>query len=562
MRAPSGPKFTPLTTVARSATLCSATVFNARIPVLWLLFLAPLASAQQAPAPEKCIFAGNVRDSISGQPLPRAHVTLRSTTPGKPAYGAATDRAGAFRFEAIDAGDYRILVSEAEHASAQSVDLKPGQATSLLHFTAGQSITGAVAALDPQAVVTGHVMDADGDPIDGAEVALISEYWVRGMRTYWPTGGAVTGENGEYRLTALPGRYFVAARVRTGGAVPAVFSEGPGKPEMRVASLVYPNAPDVQGGTPLDLRPGQPSGGIDFHLPTVVAYHVRGAVRPWGAWTGPRTLQLSRRDGDFMGDSMPLDKDGAFDQAGVLPGSYRLLALAMSQVGIEVPVEVTDRDVEGVIFTAAPPVEIKGRLRFDDGEPHGLSGIGVRLARLDTGHPLGRVEAETHADGTFEFQQVAAAEMWLELGPPGDYYLQSASFNQREVEGGRLDLTSGAAGELEIVLGSGTGTVSGTLSWPEGGSGNAAHGGEIVAVLASATGVTGNTGARSAFIDQNGRFEFSFVPPGRYYVWVTAHYDADHWQNMDFVAQMEDRGVAVELPRKGSVQVEIPAVIE
>jgi hypothetical protein len=31
---------------------------------------------------------------------------------------------------------------------------------------------------------------------------------------------------------------------------------------------------------------------------------------------------------------------------------------------------------------------------------------------------------------------------------------------------------------------------------------------------------------------------------------------------MEFVTQMQSRGVAVDLPKKGSVQVEIPEVIE
>ncbi len=87
-------------------------------------------------------------------------------------------------------------------------------------------------------------------------------------------------------------------------------------------------------------------------------------------------------------------------------------------------------------------------------------------------------------------------------------------------------------------------------------------GSSIVAVLAPASGVTGNTGVRSVAIDAKGRFQFPFVPPGRYYIWAVASYDADHWQNMDFVTQMQQHGTSVELEKKGNAQVEIPAVIE
>lgn len=522
-----------------------------------ILLLAPLwaqPAAQQAA--EKCVFAGVVQDSVSGQRLPRAQVSLHSTTPGKGIYGTTTDASGAFHFEGVEVGDYHVRVSASEHAFSELVSLKPGQAVAVLHFMAGESISGAVAALDPIAAVTGHVTDGDGEPIEGAQVELLTERWFRGTRRYESRDGTTTDDRGAYRLEALPGRYFVAAGLRESGAVPAVFSEGPGKAEMRVASVVYPNSPGVEGATALEVRAGQQYGGIDVRLPTVAVYHVRGAVRPWGAWTGPRSLTLTRRDGGIFDDSPALGKDGSFDQSGVAPGSYWLRALDMSLVGIQAPVEVTDRDVEGVVFTAVPPVDLKGQVRFEDDGPHDLSKVLLVVTRLDSSHPLGRQETGIRADGTFAFHRLAAAQTALELAPPGDYYLQSATFHQREVEDGLLDLTSGAAGELEIVLGSGTGTVSGTLHAGDAASGTA------VAVLAPASGATGNTGVRSATFDQSGHFQFQFVPPGRYYVWALAHYDPDHWQNMDFAIQMQASGVAVEVVKNGSAQVEIPAVVE
>ena len=54
----------------------------------------------------KCVFAGVVRDSLTGQPLAKATVNLSPRDPGEPSYTTSTDAEGAFRFEAPDAGDY------------------------------------------------------------------------------------------------------------------------------------------------------------------------------------------------------------------------------------------------------------------------------------------------------------------------------------------------------------------------------------------------------------------------------------------------------------------------
>lgn len=533
---------------------------------VWWLFPVLLGAQETAPEAGKCVFAGVVRDSVTGQPLARATVKVFSRSTGGPGYAATTTAEGAFRFEAIGAGDYTIQVSAPGYGQAWAVALKPGQATGWLHFTGGEQVTGAVAALDPPAVVSGHVTDAEGEPVAHGPVGALVRRWHRGAAYVGPAAGAETDDRGAYRLVLQAGRYFLSAGPRVGDSLPEVFSDGPGEPEKMVATVVYPNLPDTNGATEFDLHPGQQLAGTDFKLPTVTAYHVRGTVRAAADLANGTYLLLEPREGQRLRTSAAAVENGAFDFAGVPPGEYvaRIIGRPFQYGAISAPVRVTDRDVNGLVLQARPPLSVSGHLSLEGGgDAPDWSRVQLRLTLLEY-RPMGMAAEMAYAkpDGSFQVGGLTTGRYAVDLVAPGDLYLESIAYNQRDVPGGILDLSNGAAGELAVVLASGTGQIGGTIRWPDAVPGaTAAVPGNIMAVLVRADGVTGNTGARVIGIGQAGGFQFRNLGPGRYYVWAVTHFD-DQWQNMDFVTQMEGRGVAVDLPEKGSAQVEITEVIE
>jgi hypothetical protein len=297
-------------------------------------------------------------------------------------------------------------------------------------------------------------------------------------------------------------------------------------------------------------------------LPVVPAYHVRGVVKPYAPQPQAGALVLWNRSGDRTNHSQPgarIAPDGSFDIPAVEPGSYwlELLPFAGSPSG-RMALEVVDRDVTGVTLAGTMPFDLAVHLRFDgaDGQPlpppHAL-----QLEMLDWRLFRTTPSATVESDGTIVFSGLRSGQWVLTLAPDRDAYIQSISCGAHELAAGIMDFTNGPCGDLEIVLAGGTGEVQGSMRWPD----PPWIGGPVSALLVAASGQTGNTGARRAPIDENGQFHFRFVPPGRYLVFAVAVASAPNddgvWQNADFVKEVSGRGVAADVPSKGSVRVEV-----
>ena len=221
------------------------------------------------------------------------------------------------------------------------------------------------------------------------------------------------------------------------------------------------------------------------------------------------------------------------------------------------PVDVTNRDVNDVKAAAMPSFEIRGHVRFDDD-----SGVAPfsSLKFLLQEREFYMLEVSLHfspkADGTIQLSTRHFGNYALRMDSQGDAYIKSVSLGGHPLEGAQLNLDHGAAGEMEIVMGVGAGEIAGAIRWPEAVA-EAPPVAATHAILVSADGVSGNTGARSVEIDPAGQFRFRFVPPGRWLVFVSPEYDEGLWQNAEFVKQIESRGVAVSLEKKGMAHADV-----
>ncbi len=196
----------------------------------------------------------------------------------------------------------------------------------------------------------------------------------------------------------------------------------------------------------------------------------------------------------------------------VYPDSYLLVATAVIHgvgIGSVTRVEVRDKPVD-VALELKSGVEVSGRVEVETGsnsEKVHLSGSNVvvtpdypefvrGLSNILVSGGAGAVKD----DGTFTLTLIPARWRFRVANPTA--FVRSAWLGSRDATEGGLDLTSGAADTLRIVVSGNTAAILGT-----------APPGSIVAL---------NVDRGLVVADENGQFRFEGLAPGRYRVMISA----------------------------------------
>jgi len=166
------------------------------ISVFAWLCLAAVAQQSTDPPPGASI-SGKVLDRKTSEPIRKAEVQL--TKPGseiamQSVQQLSTDESGKFRFEGIAPGRYQLSVTH------QAYSPEPKART--IEVVAGQDLTGVVFKLTPPVVITGRIIDEDGDPVISCEVVAVSR--AGGATAGTGVGRASTDDTGHYRMFGVP----------------------------------------------------------------------------------------------------------------------------------------------------------------------------------------------------------------------------------------------------------------------------------------------------------------------------------------------------------------------
>jgi hypothetical protein len=213
--------------------------------------------------------------------------------------------------------------------------------------------------------------------------------------------------------------------------------------------------------------------------------------------------------------------EGAFQINGLLPGTYALQAWAGSarQLQGHRSVAVTDRDLDDIVVTVVPGLEIPLTVRIDDADPQNINvpAIMSQLGRFTLTATDGvnlNAMAEAKPDHTWLFHNIGFGTYRMGLGGPEETYVKSIRFGDRDVTNTELDTTAGGA-PLVMTLSPHAAEVSGVVQDSKG----QPFAGTTVTLWTPGLPPPGTLDrARSTMTGADGKFRFAGLPPAEYRV--------------------------------------------
>src|SRR5207344_3474597 len=186
------------------------------------------AQTKDVPPPPAGRITGRVLAADNGRPVKRARVFISAAElPG--GRGMLTDDSGTFDFTELPAGRYTLTASKSGFIGLSYGQRRPLQAGTPLQLADGQQLKGIEFQLPRGSVISGHVLDEDGDAMPGVMVRVMRYQYLQGEKRLTPAGNGQTDDKGLYRVWGLmPGEYYVNAIARGGG--PGGPFGGPGGP--------------------------------------------------------------------------------------------------------------------------------------------------------------------------------------------------------------------------------------------------------------------------------------------------------------------------------------------
>jgi hypothetical protein len=516
-----------------------------------------------------CSIKGIVTDAVTGTGLRKAFVRLRGSTAGK-TYPAVTDDAGNFVIEQVEPASY-ILEAERQGFIESQYGHTSGQVTQL-RLTPGEKVTGINVKLMAQAVISGQVVDGDGEVWTHAQVGLNRVLSKRGKTYLQGYSGGAVDDQGQFRIGQLPpGKYYLSAEPDAGW-------ESRNRPianstNSRLQSTWYPSARDVDASTPIILEPGQQLSGLEIRLQHGTFYSIRGKVSGMGDIPafpdrGPfatRSISaqlVSRVAANGYGGV--LRSDGSFEIQGVPSGSFEIYVsqgLPPIHLG-RATAQVNDQDVEDISIQLIAPRPVNGTIRIEGSKALNPSGLSLSLLPVEGG--TWSQTTALHDDGSFTFALVGSERYHVRIqgNSPNLFYIKEIRYGDIKSSDGIISI-SGAEANLVVDLSTNgarlfakvKGVTEGNLPLP-GGRVSASAAPQVVLVPET----LGETCL--GIVDQNGGFYFDNLAPGAYKLFAFEQVPDGLWEDPDFLKEIKNKAVDIRLSEEDAQSKEVQLLLK
>ncbi len=183
---------------------------------------------------------------------PAGNCTIRGTTSANPYLHARTDGTGRFRLERVSPGEkVDITASDPEHGARLSTSFTVSEEKTELTFTMKET---------PTCIVTGRVVDDDGNPVSGVRVS-ISEF--AGNISYHAGSGS-TDADGRFRIQALKGGDAYISLGDRGGSITDDHRLELSSDTIEKGDLLFPRLESELAGVVVDID-GRPVAGAQVN---------------------------------------------------------------------------------------------------------------------------------------------------------------------------------------------------------------------------------------------------------------------------------------------------------
>jgi hypothetical protein len=529
--------------------------------IAFSLLLVSTAFALQANLPQQTptlSIRGKVLQEPGKQPIRKANVQLNGRPgPSAAQYSAVTDSEGQFTVEDVQSGQYLVVV---EHPGF--VQSNTGSRLTTILVQPGEGKNDFIFHMQPAAVITGKIVDLDGDPMPGVAVSASRTGSVGARRNSHNSGSGSTNDLGEFRVSDLrAGRYKITA-FPTQGSRPSNLKEGNnGKDQSVYLTTHYPGVLDEVQAVAVETHPGSETR-IKFGLLTGRAFRVSGTVTGVPSGGAMTQLMLLSKGGVPLGVTpQQLGEGGSFEFTNVLPGSYlaRLIIVTleggqprMQMFRVGQPIEVSDAHVEGLRLQPEAVGRVRGKFRLDTDQKFDWTQLNISVFTIEESGPEFAFEgamgfpatSRVNIDGTFELKNVPGGTYRLVVGATSDklrdYFTKSVSLGGHDV----LDSGFQVLPEtfLDLVVSANGASIAGTVVDADG---KPVANATVVDVPSAEHRSRPDIYQRDT-TDASGHFSLRGLNPGKYRVFAFEELQEDVRQP-EFLNSYETRGEIVQL---------------